>query len=665
MNLPQELQRGILNDDVEEVQRLCGDDAVMRTECLRAAVLLGSLTCTTRLAVSSAHVLHRDRSTWTVLHHAANAGHAEILAALLPLLGQDCSVDVPSCDVRLSRLQHLCGGVTPLHLAAASRQVACVQLLLNARANARACDFNGWAAADHARNCQQVLQLLGTAPGTTLASSAAYDQATRERNERRVAELQPAGFAQLLAQADSNDEEPLRTLLQAADVKNLRVSQSTALQAAICLGSATGVRTILEFLACQSKFKPKHGEVVDPKTANLPPGINAVDSMGFMPLHCAVETGYPDCIGLLLEATADVDAVTVDAKYQLGQAATVYCPGGRTALHLAVKKMDEEAISSLLEGGAKLDVADSFGLTPLHECGEALALLPPGPKRIKLERIAAQLGASIDDRSREELEKAQRSRQRQLQERIGAAERQRWAEVRAADASAIKERYTPLNPAVASGEAVEQQDGQGVVRWLHAPEAPSAGGFERCLLVTGSRATGVEEPHPGVFVFQLLSTEICEAIWLETENYAKFAPEQGLPQPVRHDGCLDLSIVFPRLLSGIADAAQPVIRALLPEHLHSVTLRHAFRTKNFVGRDEAFKRHVDKYAVTLNVCLHKTADVRGSGVFFFDDVSVDIPAYRHEHEVGLAVLHSSKEWHQTEPLSAGVRSSIIMWFVVQ
>jgi len=337
----------------------------------------------------------------------------------------------------------------------------------------------------------------------------------------------------------------------------------------------------------------------------------------------------------------------------------------RTALHLAIKKVDEEAISSLLEGNAKLDVADTFGLTPVDECGEAIALLPPGPKRTKLERIAAQLGACADARTTEEVEEARRSRQRQLQERVGAAERQRWAEERVADARAIEEGYVPLSPAVTSGETLQKQAGQGVVRWLSIPETSSAGCFERSLLVTGSRATGIQEPDPGVFVFQLLSTEMCEAIWLETENYANVAPKQGLPQPVRHDGCLDLSIIVPRLLNGIADAAQPVIKALLPEHLHSVTLRHALRTKNFVGRDEAFKRHVDKYAVTLNVCLHKTADVRGSGVFFFDDASIELPSYRHEHEVGLAVLHSSKEWHQTEPLSAGVRSSIIMWFDTQ
>lgn len=120
--------------------------------------------------------------------------------------------------------------------------------------------------------------------------------------------------------------------------------------------------------------------------------------------------------------------------------------------------------------------------------------------------------------------------------------------------------------------------------------------------------------------------------------------------------------MFPGLLGQLSKAAMPAIRKLLAPDLHQVSLRHAFRTKNFVGRDEGFERHVDKYAVTLNVCLRKTPDVEGSGVFFYDEESTEQATYRHQHEVGLAVLHSSKEWHQTEPLRAGERGSLVMWF---
>merc|ERR1712060_303677 len=127
-------------------------------------------------------------------------------------------------------------------------------------------------------------------------------------------------------------------------------------------------------------------------------------------------------------------------------------------------------------------------------------------------------------------------------------------------------------------------------------------------------------------------------------------------------GGLDLSYIFPELLTFIAEAAMPVIHALLPKDLHDIILQHAFCTKNFVGREEAFKRHVDKYAVTLNICLHKTLDVIGSGVFFYESDSAVEPCYRHEHRIGRAVLHTSKKWHQTEPLIAGERGAVILWF---
>ena len=66
---------------------------------------------------------------------------------------------------------------------------------------------------------------------------------------------------------------------------------------------------------------------------------------------------------------------------------------------------------------------------------------------------------------------------------------------------------------------------------------------------------------------------------------------------------------------------------------------------------------------TLNVCLRRTPDVEGSRVFFYADGEAESPPiYAHVHAVGRAVLHCSKAWHKTEPLTAGERGSVIMWF---
>lgn len=45
--------------------------------------------------------------------------------------------------------------------------------------------------------------------------------------------------------------------------------------------------------------------------------------------------------------------------------------------------------------------------------------------------------------------------------------------------------------------------------------------------------------------------------------------------------------------------------------------RHAFVTRNFVGRSEVFKKHKDKSDFTLNICLERSLDCVGSTVKFF------------------------------------------------
>eukprot|EP00747_Dinoflagellata_sp_TGD_P015309 gnl/TRDRNA2_/TRDRNA2_124200_c0_seq1.p1 gnl/TRDRNA2_/TRDRNA2_124200_c0~~gnl/TRDRNA2_/TRDRNA2_124200_c0_seq1.p1 ORF type:complete len:322 (+),score=56.93 gnl/TRDRNA2_/TRDRNA2_124200_c0_seq1:2-967(+) len=311
---------------------------------------------------------------------------------------------------------------------------------------------------------------------------------------------------------------------------------------------------------------------------------------------------------------------------------------------------------------------------PRDVVAEGIGLLG-SRKHDRADRVGQLLGlnATVPIPDAETVKSRRAERERKLRQRIADATCVQKADAFAADQRAIDEHYRPLDASIAKGTALDEEvAGKHVVSW----DVPQDGN-EQCLLlrdedcscllrricaVTGSRETGVEEPCEGVFVFPLLSEDICAKIWAETECYLDQAADKNLPLPLRHDGCLDLSHIFPKLLHTLAEAAMPAVRALLPAQLHTVSLRHAFRTKNFVGREETFTRHVDKYAVTLNVCIRKTADVRGSGVFFFSDQTAADPVYRHEHAVGLAVLHSSKEWHQTEPLTAGERSSIIMWF---
>eukprot|EP00928_Gymnodinium_smaydae_P034171 TRINITY_DN24285_c0_g2_i1.p1 TRINITY_DN24285_c0_g2~~TRINITY_DN24285_c0_g2_i1.p1 ORF type:complete len:669 (-),score=60.46 TRINITY_DN24285_c0_g2_i1:11-2017(-) len=662
--VPEVLQAPLLEDDVKQVQDLLSEWPDARPAVLRMACIVGSAACASATASTATDVLRRDRNSWTALHHAAQGGHVEVLRALLAKVGRSEGgdyIDVRTWDARISRLNHVCGGLTPLHLAAGSGEPNAVKLLLDAGADSSAADNNGWTSADHAQAKARILELLGTRPESSL-SRADYDRATRERNEARAASLTASDFLTCLEAANAGSLDPLRSFLCACDTKNLRIQNSTLLQAATSAGSPNAIKVILEML--QQQGKPGH----DPEAAKqLPlPTLNDLDAMGFAPLHTAAEIGFAECAIPLIEARADVNIRTEDASYRVGQTTTVYAEGGLSALHIGVAKANLEMVSLLLRHGADTTQPSSFGITPQQLAIEHVAL-SAGMASINEDRntITKMLGLSDESVAAglrmdvNEVKANRQSRQKSLQLRIAAEEKRRELQSRAEVKRTVRERYTPLDESVAFGELDANTIGRDVVSWS---AKTSNAVFVRAPSVTASLATGVVSPISGVFVFQLISPHLCSQIWAETENYLAVASDLSLPQPTRHDGCLDLSHVFPELLQYIADAAMPAVHALLPEDLHKVSLRHAFRTKNYVGRNENFKRHVDKYAVTLNVCLHKTADVIGSRVFFYDSKDAAEPAYMHEHVPGVAVLHSSKEWHETEPLSAGERGSVIMWF---
>lgn len=132
--------------------------------------------------------------------------------------------------------------------------------------------------------------------------------------------------------------------------------------------------------------------------------VNARAYDGSTPLHAAVEDGIPEMIAFLLEKGADVNARTDAGKTPLYLAfeqqgddqaakAKALLDGGAdpnladdqgiAPLHLAVKrgKDGEAAVKLLLGKGAKVDVRNHEGETPLHRAKDvavAAALLDAG-----------------------------------------------------------------------------------------------------------------------------------------------------------------------------------------------------------------------------------------------------------------------------------------------
>eukprot|EP00931_Biecheleriopsis_adriatica_P055071 TRINITY_DN32486_c0_g1_i1.p1 TRINITY_DN32486_c0_g1~~TRINITY_DN32486_c0_g1_i1.p1 ORF type:complete len:440 (-),score=86.19 TRINITY_DN32486_c0_g1_i1:44-1363(-) len=380
--------------------------------------------------------------------------------------------------------------------------------------------------------------------------------------------LDPARFSELVNLADEGQPQQLCSLLSRCDVQKLSINGSGALHAAASLGSAKGLQLIIEALRQQAEGGP---------AASLP-GVNSLDTMGFTPLHAATEMGFAECVEVLLQARADTETLSADASFQMGQTTTLYSEGGRTALHIAAEKPDPALAEVLLAAGARLDARDSFGQLPQDLVLDRL-LLSPGSATAALqrERLAGLLGAGPEKlsanqaRDREGARASQRTRQEGLRDRITKAADLKRERDRRECARSVSERYHPLDADVACGKAVCPAD----ILYIEGAGYGQA----------DPEALGIRQPATGVFVFPLLSASLCAKIWAETEHYASNAAVYDLPLPVRHDGCLDLSFIFPELLQRVAQAAIPAMRALLPKELHGVTLQHAFRTKNFAGRE--------------------------------------------------------------------------------
>lgn len=80
--------------------------------------------------------------------------------------------------------------------------------------------------------------------------------------------------------------------------------------------------------------------------------VNARNRKGVSPLHCAVANGHREVVSLLLTAHA-----RVNVKGQTSD---------RTPLFMAGEMGDVEVVKMLLSHGAKLNLTDQFGMTPLN-----------------------------------------------------------------------------------------------------------------------------------------------------------------------------------------------------------------------------------------------------------------------------------------------------------
>lgn len=86
-----------------------------------------------------------------------------------------------------------------------------------------------------------------------------------------------------------------------------------------------------------------------------PAVIDARDTDGSTPLHCASWKGHPEMVGLLLDAGADIQAKNDNTHW------------GDTPLHAAAHGNQRAVAQILISRGARLDALNANGNTPLQE----------------------------------------------------------------------------------------------------------------------------------------------------------------------------------------------------------------------------------------------------------------------------------------------------------
>ena len=681
---------------------------------LHQAVIVGDIESVEIILRGGRDVNECDYVGWTPLFHAVMNDDVDAFELLLEN-GADATAITR--DHLVSRLVAIAGGMNLFHIAAQFGSISVTKHML-----CKACQVSpnpfvsmqsqknadGFTALDIANiygkvEVAEILVECFTSTDVLKLPETVYEYesafTTRIRNKGGC-DMEES-FAAIKARMPLNGPGKLQTFLALLsalgdnDLDNDSDPAAAAFRAWCTAHDLSGA--FADAPSPQEHRKHFGGPLYVACVADSPPAVAALLALGCDPnlrsaagdtpfLH-SCRAGYAACAAALLACPAlDPLAATVDRRDVIGQHVPVYSAGGETALHLAVAHGRAD-VALLLAGHPRarglVAVRDSFGLSPLDHAMEGLATA--GPARCAdLQRIVDALSAAEPSApnhaarrppTRACVEEARRARATRLAARVLDSDAHACARSRAAACAAAA-----ALPRRASHEAVYRASllGHDMAWALH----PDLAGEPAAVAAAAAR------PTPGVLAVPLLSRAFCRLLWEELHRYERAAagrPGLGLAAEVRHDGNWGNleDCGFRPALAAILELVAPAAAAALCASGagagagRELRARHAFLVRNWPGRGvgasaATFRTHRDRSAVTVNVCLHRTPDAHGSRVLFFAGEGAgaeggEVPpgddrvVYRHEHEVGVAVVHGGAQWHRSEPIARGERASLIIW----
>jgi ankyrin repeat protein len=291
---------------------------------------------------------------WTTALSAQDAGsqsdafyaaiRANDVSALRSLLAKGTDPNV--ADLR--------GGSTPLMHAAAVGSIESMKLLLDHKANVNATNGAGLTALMMSvTDIDKVRLLLERGADAKMVS--------------------PRGRTALFLAARSDRSAEMVKLLIAAgaDVHAVDAAKMTILHAA-SLGDDTETVRLL---------------------VNAGVNVNAADFAGFTPLIHAAANRNLDTVRLLLAGGADVNARSGDGSFQKVKVGSIAL-GHWTPLTASVSLATPELVRTLLDAGAKVDVPDVRGMTPL------MLAVAHDRQNIEVIRLLIARGADVNAKSR-------------------------------------------------------------------------------------------------------------------------------------------------------------------------------------------------------------------------------------------------------------------------
>lgn len=354
-------------------------------------------------------------------HHAAARSSAPgAAAALALLLGRGADMLAPDID-----------GLQAIHRAAAAGSYGCLALLVKRGASVHARDpVDGarpihFAAASDSRPCVSLLQVhgadieaedsAGLRPVHYVVAAHCGDPATAEdvlyhlltvlkadpdtRNAAGRTALRGAIEAgclgmceRLIARGVALGDDAMWAAIHAVQAGSPALLRLVLAHGGDPNAAGRNGRTPLHHLAstaipCLDAVAIEMASLLLDRGAD----IEALDTLGWRPLHTAANRGRLSVLRLLLDRGADVEAATADRQQQ-------------RALHRAALDLDSPTARLLLERGADPNAPDGHGMRPLHttiwalgkidagclDGAGAAALIGQGPK------LLLQFGAATD-----------------------------------------------------------------------------------------------------------------------------------------------------------------------------------------------------------------------------------------------------------------------------